>query len=121
MLTTKVLMDLQKFNSTYCNEKLNSAVQKAQAFALKCIAPMTEPNNGPACREHATSSTPSQYSLERDSKRGFELGLILISGGNMDEGIKIMSASIQHFPFGNASQDGAHAAEPSALILSGLK
>jgi len=44
MLTTHELMTLQKFNPAYRDEKLNAAVQKAQAFALKCIAPMTEPN-----------------------------------------------------------------------------
>ena len=46
MLTTKELMDLQKFNPAYREEKLNAALQKAQAFALKHIAPMTDPNTG---------------------------------------------------------------------------
>jgi len=110
-------MDLHKFNPAYRDEKLNSAIQRAQAFALKCIAPMTEPNNRPACREHATPATPSHYSLKGDSKRGFQLALILIGGGHMDEGIKIMNAALDHFPIGNAGQDGAHAAEPSALVL----
>jgi hypothetical protein len=120
MLTTKELMDLQKFNPAYREEKLNAAVQKAQAFAFKCIAPMTDPNFGPPCKEYATRGTPSHYSLKEDSKRGFQLGLILIGGRHTDEGIKIMNASLDHFPIGNAGQDGAHAAEPSALILSGF-
>ena len=72
------------------------------------------------CAEHATRGTPSHYALKEDSKRGFQLGLILIGGRHMDEGIKIMNASLYHFPIGNAGQDGAHAAEPSALILSGF-
>jgi hypothetical protein len=113
-------MDLQKFNPAYREEKLNAAVQKAQAFALKCIAPMTDPNSGPPCKDYRTRGTPSHYSLEKDSKRGFQLGLILIGGRHLDEGIKIMNATIDHFPIGNAGQDGAHAAEPSALILSGF-
>lgn len=120
MLTTKELMDLQKFNPAYREEKLNAALRKAQAFALKRIAPMTDPNTGPACAEHATRGTPSHYSLKEDSKRSFQLGLILIGGGHMDEGIKITNAALDHFPIGNAGQDGAHAAEPSALILSGF-
>jgi hypothetical protein len=120
MLTTKELMDLQKFNAAYREEKLNAAVQRAQAFAFKYIAPMTDPNSGPPCSEHATRGTPSHYVLKEDSKRGFQLGLILIGGGHLDEGIKIMNASLDHFPIGNAGQDGAHAAEPSALILSGF-
>jgi hypothetical protein len=118
MLTTKELMDLQKFNAAYREEKLNAAVQKAQAFAFKCIAPMTDPNSGPPCKEYATRGTPSHYSLKEDFKRGFQLGLILIGGGHTDEGIKILNATLDHFPIGNAGQDGAHAAEPSALILS---
>jgi hypothetical protein len=112
--------DLQKFNPAYREEKLNAAVQRAQAFAFKCIAPMTDPNSGPPCAEHATRGTPSHYALKQDSKRGFQLGLILIGGRHTDEGIKIMNASLDHFPIGNAGQDGVHAAEPSALILSGF-
>jgi hypothetical protein len=46
------------------------------------------------------------------------LGLILIGGGYTEEGLKIMTTAIDHFPIGNAGQDGAHAAEPSTLILS---
>ena len=84
MLTTKELMDLQRFNPAYRDEKLNAALQRAQAFALKCIAPMTEPNTGPACAEHSTPGTPSHYSLKEDSKRGFQLGLILIGGGHLE-------------------------------------
>ncbi len=120
MLTTEELMNLQKFNPAYREEKLNAALQKAQAFALKCIAPMTEPNTGPACAEHRTPSTPSHYALNDDLKRSFQLGAVLIGGGHMDEGIKIMNAAVEHFPVGNAGMDGAHAAGPSALILSGL-
>ena len=120
MLTTKELMNLQKFNPAYREEKLNAALQKAQGFSLKCIAPMTDPNTGAPCAEHATRGTPSHYSLKEDSKRSFQLGLILIGAGHREEGIRIMNAALDHFPVGNAGQDGAHAAEPSALILSGL-
>jgi len=117
MLTTKELMDLQKFNPAYRDEKLNAALRKAQAFAIKRIAPMTDPNTGPACAEHATRGTPKHYAIKEDLKRSFQLGLVLIGGGHTDEGIKIMTTALDHFPIGNAGQDGAHAAEPSALIL----
>ena len=120
MLTTRVLMELQHFNAAYREPKLNAALHKAQAFARTCIAPMTDPNTGAYGREHSTRSTPSHYALADEPKRGFALGLILIGAGEFDEGIKIVDASLQHFPFGNAGQDGAHAAEPSALILSWL-
>ena len=121
MLTTRVLMGLQHFNPEYREPKLDAALHKAQAFALSCIAPMTDPNSGPPCLAHSTPSTPKHYALAREPKRGFELGLILTASGSFDEGIKIMDASLQHFPFGNAGQDGAHAAEPSALLVSWLR
>ena len=120
MLATSVLMELARFNPAYREPKLDAALEKAQSFALRRIAPMTDPNTGPPCAEHATKGTPSHYTLAEDSKRGFELGLILLGAGHFDEGIKIMDASIAHFPSGNAGQDGAHAAEPSAIILSWL-
>jgi arylsulfatase A-like enzyme len=118
MLTTKELMHLQRFNPAYREEKLNAALQKAQAFALTVIAPMTEPNIGTANREHATAGTPSRYSLKDEAKRSFQLSLVLIGGGHLEEGIKILQTALDHFPIGNAGQDGSHAAEPSALILS---
>lgn len=121
MLTTQVLMELRHFNPAYREPKLNAALRRAQLFAAKSIAPMTDPNAGSACLAHTTPSTPRHYSLADEPKRGFQLGLILMGGGNFGEGIKIMDASIQHFPFGNAGQDGAHAAEPSAIILSWLQ
>ena len=119
MLTTEELMKLQEFNPDYRDAKLNTAVKRAQLFALNCIAPMTEPNTNTACATHTTRNTPSHYSLKENSKRSFQLGRILIGGGYSDEGIKIMSAALEHFPIGNTGQDGALAAEPSALILSG--
>jgi len=120
MLTTKELMDLQKFNPAYREEKLTAALRKAQAFALRHIAPMTDPNTGTATTEHATRGTPKHYAIEEEAKRSFQLGLVLIGGGHLDEGIKIMTTALDHFPIGNGGQDGAHAAEPSALILSGF-
>jgi hypothetical protein len=118
MLTTKELMVLQKFNPDYREERLTGALRKAQAFALKHIAPMTDPNTGTSTSAHATPGTPKHYAIEEDMKRSFQLGLVLIGGGHTDEGIKFMNAALDHFPIGNAGQDGAHAAEPSALILS---
>ena len=118
MLTTKELMTLQRFNPAYREERLNAALQKAQTFALQQIAPMTEPNTGPAPRPHATAGTPKGYSVQDEAKRSYQLGLILFEGGQVNEGLRIMSAALAQFPVGNAGQDGSHAAEPSALILS---
>ena len=121
MLTTHVLMELQHFNPAYREPKLDAAIRKALAFALKCIAPMTDPNTGPPCAAHSTPSTPKHYVLADEPKRGFQLGLILMGAGEFGEGIKIMDASLKHFDFGNAGMDGVHAAAPSAAILSQLR
>jgi hypothetical protein len=118
MLTTKELMNLQRFNSAYHEDRLNAALKKAQSFALQQIAPMTEPNTGPAPRPHATPGTPRRYSVQDEAKRSYQLGLILLESGQQNEGLRIMSAALAQFPVGNAGQDGSHAAEPSALILS---
>lgn len=120
MLTTKELINLQRFNPAYREEKLTAAVQKAQAFALKHIAPMTDPNSGTSTSEHVTRGTPKHYAVKEDLKRSFQLGLVLIGGGHTDDGVKIMTTALEHFPIGNAGQDGAHAAESSALILTGF-
>jgi hypothetical protein len=118
MLTTKELMRLQRFNPAYREKKLTNALQKAQAFALTFIAPTTEPNTGSAPRPHATQGTPSHYAVKDDPKRSYQLGLVLCGGGYQEEGIKIVNAALPHFPVGNTGQDGAHAAEPVALILA---
>ena len=121
MLTTHVLMELQLFSPAYREPKLNAALKKAQTFALTCIAPMTDPNAGPPCAAHSTSGTPRHYMLAEEPKRGFQLGLVLIGGGFLDEGIKIMDASLRHFDFGNGGMDGVHAVAPTAGILVQLR
>ena len=81
---------------------------------------LTDPNSGTSSSEHTTRGTPAHYAIKDDLKRSFQLGLVLIGGGHTGEGIKIMTTALDDFPIGNAGQDGAHAAEPSALILSGF-
>lgn len=121
MLTTQVLMELRHFVPAYREPRLDGAIGRAQGFAFKCIAPMTDPNKGSACAEHSTPNTPSHYAFPAELKRGFQLGPILLGGDHRDEGIKIMDAALAHFPMGNAGQDGVHAAEPSAFALSLLR
>ena len=121
MLTTNVLMDVQQFHEGYRTEKLDTAVRRAQSFALRCVAPMTEPNTGSGPRDRATAGTPARYEMRDDVKRGFALARILIGGGHANEGIPLLRAAVREFPIGNAGQDGAHAAEPSMLILAGLR
>jgi hypothetical protein len=119
LLTTKELMTLQRFNPAYRDARLTAAVRKAQSFALNAIAPMTDPNPGASTSVHATKGTPTHYSIKTDLKRSFQLGFVLLGGGHSGEGGKILSAAIGSFPYGNAGQDGAHSAEPLALLLTG--
>lgn len=121
MLTTRVLMELQHFNAAYREPKLDASIRKAQTFARNCIAPMCDPNSGPPCTAHRTPGTPQHYQLAEESKRGFELGAILLGGGFLDEGTKIMDESLKHFRFGDAGMDGAHAAAPCAGALVRLR
>ena len=121
MLTTRALMTLQHFNPAYREPKLNAALEKAQSFAAKHIAPMTDPNAGAEGTPHMTVSTPKHYTLADEPKRGFDLSLILIASGHEAEGLPILNATLPHFPIGNAGQDGGHAAEPGALLLKWWK
>ena len=121
MLTTHELMELQHFNAAYREPKLDAATRKAQTFALNCIAPMTEPNTGPACLAHSTPNTPRHYILADEPKRGFQLALVLIGGGFREEGVKIMDASLKHFAYGNGGMDGVHAVAPTAAVLARLR
>jgi hypothetical protein len=121
MLTTRTLTELQHFNAAYREPKLDAAIAKAQKFAFECIAPMTDPNNGPSCTAHSTPGTPRHYNLGEESKRGFELAGLLFGGGFTEEGIKIMDESLKHLRLGDAGMDGAHAAAPSTSILMQLK
>jgi hypothetical protein len=120
MLTTKELMTLQRLNPAYREERLNAALSRAQAFVRQHIVPMTESSPGPAARPYATAGTPSRYLLKEDAKRFFQLSFILIEGGYREEGSRILKSALDHFPVGNAGQDGSHAAEPCALILASL-
>ena len=121
MLATDVLHRLQMSCPEYRDDTLNQSLQKAGTFALQCLAPMTDPNQGPPCREHATSSTPSHFSAKNDNKRAFQLGAILLAQKHFSEAVKITDEALKHFPFGNSGEEGAHACGPAAMMLYLLK
>jgi hypothetical protein len=121
MLATDVLCRLQMLMPEYREEALNASLQKAGTFALKSLAPMTDPNQGPPCREHATSSTPSHFSAKSDNKRAFQLGAILLAQKHVGEAVRITDEALKHFPIGNLGEDGAHACCPAATMLYLLK
>ncbi|MCL4401522.1 MAG: hypothetical protein M1436_02490, partial [Acidobacteria bacterium] len=87
MITADSLLQLQHFTASYKDEVFQRTLDKASHFALDCIAPMTDPNRGPACR-YSTPSTPEHIVLADDARRGFQLGFLLISTGAYEEGMK---------------------------------
>ncbi|MCL5743643.1 MAG: hypothetical protein M1541_06915, partial [Acidobacteria bacterium] len=115
MITADVFIQLQHFTGSYKDAVFNRALEKASDFALDCIAPMTDPNHGPACRR-STPSTPAHFSLQDDPRRGFELALVLTGTGALQEGMKITDAATRYFPYGHTGAEGAHAVRPAVLM-----
>lgn len=112
-----MLIILRAIVPSYQDPALNACLAKAYDFALKSIAPLTDPNHGAPASKRTTPSTPAHYDLKVDPKRGFELGILLFAGKNFDEGMKIAGCAMDHFPYGNRGQTGAHSAHQSAVIL----
>ncbi|MEP6667720.1 MAG: hypothetical protein ABJF10_01120 [Chthoniobacter sp.] len=117
MLTTQFLAELQFFVAPIHDNRLSAALENAGAFAAKHIVPITGANHEAPDSGHTTSKTPAHYDLAEDTKRGFQLGLVLTAGHRFPASMQVIDATLPHFPTGNAGQDGAHAALPSALIL----
>ena len=120
MVTAQALIQLQQFTDSYRDPAYQSMLDMAYDFALRHIAPMTDPNNGSAS-SRTTPATPTHYSLGNDLKRGFQLVPIMIGGRNIVEGEEIFDYWMKNFPYGDAGQDGAHTVHSSVLMLSLLK
>lgn len=116
MVTTDALAKLRHFAPSMRQPALDAALEKAFAFARDEIAPMTDPNQGPASKR-TTRSTPAHFALAKDPKRGFTLGMILIAVGEHREAAKIIDYWTQNFPTGDTGQDGAKAADAFAHML----
>lgn len=118
MVTVHALVQLQQFTDGYRDPVFQGALDKTYAFALQQMAPMTDPNQGPPpAANRLTPETPTHYTLSDDPKRGFALAMILVAGRHYAEGAKIADHWTQRFPYGHRGQDGAHAAEPAAIML----
>lgn len=116
MITASSMLQLQRFTDSYRDPAFQAALDKAYAFALNQIAPMTDPNSGPAAK-WATPGTPTHFTRGDDVKRGFSLGLVLFGGKHFKEGVKIIDYWMQNFPYGSTGEEGGHAVYPSALML----
>lgn len=116
MLTTTALVNAKKFTTYYNNPTFDTALNKAYAFALSDIAPMTDPNTGPQS-DRATAGTPTHYSPGADITRGFQLGTVLFAGQNYDAGVPIIDLWMQSYPNTNTGADGGDVSRASALML----
>ena len=117
MVTMDGLIQLQQYGGLPARPEFQSALDKANDFAARCIAPMTDPHRGPGCASRTTPATPTHYSAADDTKRGFQLGTILTASGNFEQAIPIMDETLKHFPYGDTGSEGAHAVHPCALML----
>jgi hypothetical protein len=117
MVTLDALIQLRLFTDAARDPRFNAAFEKGLGFALKNLAPMTDPNQGVASRRWATVSTPVHYGPKDELKRGFQLGPLLLAAGEVRETMKIIGHWNKYYPTGNAGEDGAHAAHPSAIML----
>lgn len=116
MLTTEALLKLRHFAPAQRRPELEASLRQAGNFAATQIAPMTDPNRGPAS-QRTTPSTPSRFAVGKDPKRGFTLGLVLLGGGYQRGGMKIIDHWARIFPIGDKGQDGAKAADAFAHML----
>jgi hypothetical protein len=121
MLTGCELIQGQQLGGLPRESPLASALRKAGEFAEKNIAPITGPNRGATRPTRASRGTPAHYDLAEDTKRGFQLALLLLGAGRRDAGATIARATLAHFPFGDRGQDGAQAVISTALMHLVLK
>jgi hypothetical protein len=121
MLTGCELIQGQQLGGLPRESPLTAALRKAGDFAEKNIAPIMGPNRGTTRPARASKGTPARYDLAEDTKRGFQLALLLLGSGHREEGAKIARAALAHFPFGDRGQDGAHAVLATALMHVLLK
>ena len=90
---------------------------KAEEYAAKNIATNTDPFPGRAAQPK-TRSTPVHYDVAEDPKRGYMLAVALAHGKYQDQGTPILNYALDHFPFGDHGQTGAHCAHDVSLILT---
>lgn len=116
MVTTDALINLRHFAPSQRSAARDAVLEKACAFARTQIAPVTDPNQGPASTRR-TPSTPEHFALSKETKRDYTLGTILIAGGNHREAMTIIDHWTNNFPMGDKGQDGAKAVDSFAHML----
>lgn len=118
MLTTGLLIRLQKLAPSCWNPAVAASVRKAEGFAAKHIVPMTAPFTSAAVSPRTTPATPSRYDSRTEPKRGFQLAVLLAHGKYSEEAEKIINYALDCFPHGDRGQEGAKCANDAAAILT---
>lgn len=117
VLTTELLIWLGKFAPAYRTEAFVTALAKAEEFAARHIAPITDPFHGPATSPYSSRSTPKHYDLAQDPKRGFALGVVLAHGGHLEQATKIIDYVLDYFPPADRGEIGAKCAHDAATMV----
>lgn len=115
MLSTGLLIRMRELAPAFADEELDKAIRKAEAFALKEIAPMTAPNAGKPTSRPIGGATPDRYDPEEIPKRSFQLAVLLTHGGYQEEAAKILSYALARFPYADRGQTGALCSEAISL------
>ena len=118
VLSTELLIWLARFAPAYRDAALARAIAKAEEFASRNIAPVTDPFTGSGISRWTTPSTPAHYNVAEEPKRGFALGVVLVDGGYSEQAEKIVVRALDHFPYGDRGQEAAKCAHDLATIVS---
>lgn len=115
MLTTNFLIRTHELAPSFRQPALDKALAKAEAFAMREIAPMTAPNGGKLPTRPIGGATPEHYDPTEAPKRSYQLSSVLAHGGYRDETFKILSHAQPTFPKGDRGQNGSQCVEPASM------
>ncbi|MSV30279.1 MAG: hypothetical protein EXQ52_16290 [Bryobacterales bacterium] len=116
MLSTNFLIRLRELAPSFRQPALDKALAKAEAFAMKEIAPMTAPNTGRHPARPIGGATPDRYDPTDLPKRSYQLAVLLAHGGYTKEASRILMHALASFPRGDRGQHGSQCVEPASMV-----
>jgi hypothetical protein len=118
VLSIELLIWLVHFAPSYRSATLDRAIAKAEEFAARNIAPVTDPFTGSSLSRWTTAATPAHYDIAEEPKRGFALGVALLHGGYREQAEKIIGYALDHLRYGNRGEEAAKCAHDLATIVT---
>lgn len=118
MLSTNFLIRMRELAPSFRQPALDKALARAEAFAMKEIAPMTAPNTGKQPTRPIGGATPDRYDPADLPKRSYQLAVLLLDGGYKDEASKILSHALPSFPKGDRGQHASQCVEPASMAAA---